>query len=50
LVGRSAERHVDKILFTIVGSRKFLELVSNKRGKRKTIPVQVWTDPEGSRR
>jgi len=36
--------------FKTVGTRKFLELFSNKRGKRKAIPLQVWTDPEGPRR
>jgi hypothetical protein len=36
--------------FKIVGSRKFLELFANKRGKSKSILLQVWTDPEGSRR
>jgi hypothetical protein len=38
------------MVFKTVGSRKFLELFSNKRRKSKAIPVQVWTDPEGSRR
>jgi hypothetical protein len=36
--------------FKIFGSRKFLELFSEKRGESKSIPVQVWTDPAGSRR
>jgi len=50
LAGRRAETHVGKIAFKTVGSRICLELFSNKRGKRKAIPVQVWIDPEGSRK
>jgi hypothetical protein len=34
----------------VSASKTVLFMVNNSKGKGKTIPLQVWTGPEGSRR